>query len=160
MMTAVDVTLTYQTHRVHRISPDAFPGSPRLDTPDGYIDETLWNCTECGQSRWRSPSRGRIEYQSARLDSVALAALAYVGFQVGSFNHDGSDTMTDYFDVRFYGSVDLKNPDSQWSNYGTVPSVWGRYLDVLHDRAESGDTEAARILDHDALTVPRAVMGG
>lgn len=28
-----------------------------------------------------------------------------------AYNHDGSDVMTDYFDVRYYGSVDIARPD-------------------------------------------------
>jgi hypothetical protein len=28
-----------------------------------------------------------------------------------AYNHDGSDVMTDYFDVRYYGGVDIERPD-------------------------------------------------
>lgn len=31
----------------------------------------------------------------------------------GAYNHDGSDVMTDYFDVRYYGGVDIQRPDER-----------------------------------------------
>lgn len=29
----------------------------------------------------------------------------------GAYNHDGSDVMTDYFDVRYYGGVEIQRPE-------------------------------------------------
>lgn len=38
---------------------------------------------------------------------------------VAAHNHNGSDVMTDYFDVKFYGNVSIKGP----GHYGNKPLI-------------------------------------
>ena len=57
------------------------------------------------------PHTYRPEYHCPRYTPEATAVRKAVEAICDSFNHDGSDSMTDYFDVRFYGSVDF---DHEW----------------------------------------------
>lgn len=47
------------------------------------------------------------------LTDDARTVKAYAESVHSSYNHDGSDTQSDYFDVRYYGSVDLA-AEGQW----------------------------------------------
>jgi hypothetical protein len=51
------------------------------------------------------------EYTCPRYTPEAKAVISAVEAIVASFNHDGSDSQSDYFDVRFYGSIDF---DHEW----------------------------------------------
>lgn len=49
---------------------------------------------------------GRDDWDRSRIvEPVADRANAVLTALLGAYNYDGSDTMTDHFDVRFYGSV-------------------------------------------------------
>lgn len=45
---------------------------------------------------------------------AAQEATSYVNDVVDSYNRDDSDSMTDHFDVRFYGRVKIQDERSQW----------------------------------------------
>lgn len=55
------------------------------------------------------PNTYRPEYHCPRYTPEATAVRKAVEAICDSFNHDGSDSQTDYFDVRFYGSVDFNH---------------------------------------------------
>ena len=46
------------------------------------------------------------------LTPVAKSTLDTLNSIMGAYNHDGSDTMTDYFDVKFYGHANFNIPGS------------------------------------------------
>lgn len=153
MMQAIDVTLTYSDHVAHTLHRDAT--EPWCFAGDGRTYRTeLWDCQDCGRPTFDN------HRMDPRLDNQVLAAFAYVGFQVSSFNHDGSDIQTDHFDVRFYGDLAAKNPDATWSSASSIPSVWARHLHHLAERAErNGDMDALRRLEHDNMIVVCAAAG-
>lgn len=59
------------------------------------------------------PHTYRPEYTCPRYTPEAKAVLEKVRAVLASYNHDGSDSMTDYFDVRFYGDADF---DHEWES--------------------------------------------
>lgn len=144
MMEAVDVRLFYRDHAVHRLDSDvAWQISVGRDVQPAQVV-----CTECGSDRW-IVSRGRIEAHSAAISSQVEAAFAVVGAMVSAFNHDGSDVLTDYFDVRFYGDIGAVNPGREYGDASTIPSVWRRHIETLIGRADSSnvaEAEAAALL--------------
>ena len=46
--------------------------------------------------------------------TAAKAAHAYASEVLQSYNRDDSDVQTDYFDVKFYGGVEIHDEASQW----------------------------------------------
>lgn len=55
------------------------------------------------------------EYHCPRYTTEATALAKALTEIMGAYNHDGSDTMSDYFDVKFYGHVtfasDIENTE-------------------------------------------------
>lgn len=81
------------------------PGSKR------YYPDGTWTATGCPDP-W-CKAAGRPEYAHAAhthkvLTDEALAARLTLERIHGAYNHDGSDIMTDYFDVNYYGGVDFE----------------------------------------------------
>jgi hypothetical protein len=79
----------------------------RRDSPGGG-----WTATGCGNV-WCSA--GGIHKDSPHasphdvLTEEAAAAKMTLERIHGAYNHDGSDTMTDHFDVNYYGHVDFQS---------------------------------------------------
>ena len=76
---------------------------------EAWVPENLENCNEtcyraissCGYHSPRCPG-------SVRLTEEADAAEMTLERIHQAYNHDNSDIMTDYFDVRYYGQVSFK----------------------------------------------------
>ncbi|MGZ4530823.1 MAG: hypothetical protein ACXVXP_00555 [Mycobacteriaceae bacterium] len=85
----------------------------RHESPGGGWTATgcgnVW-CKAGGQYRDRS---GAEDHEV--LTEEALAARMTLERIHGAYNHDGSDSMTDYFDVNYYGTVGFQSVESaQW----------------------------------------------
>lgn len=50
---------------------------------------------------------GRMPHHLGRYTEEAKAFLKSIERMVGAYNYDGSDSMVDYFDVRYYSTVDF-----------------------------------------------------
>lgn len=79
----------------------------RHDLPNGG-----WTATGCGDP-WCKAGGIHKDLPGAQehdvLTEEAQAAKMTLERIHGAFNHDGSDTMVDYFDVNYYGSVDFQS---------------------------------------------------
>ena len=81
----------------------------------GSIDVAIANVEQVGFELYNQERLARDlsgEYSSHMLPWMAPEAMALVGKVeaiVGAYNFDGSDSMSDYFHVNFYGSVDFES---------------------------------------------------
>lgn len=87
---------------------------------------------DVGMIQWQLNSRG----EKARAKAEAI---------VDAYNYNNSDSMTDYFDVRFYGDTDFgRLADQQWKELqGKYPKVHVTFLDY------NGKRRQGRILRQD-----------
>lgn len=79
-----------------------------------------WSATGCGNP-WcnvSNPDKAGAEDHTV-LTEEGLAAKMTLERIHGAYNHDGSDSMVDYFDVNYYGTVDFQSVQSaQWGGRG------------------------------------------
>lgn len=103
MMQAIDIRITNPiSHYRHE-----YVWTPELD-PNAM-------CTGCALPHWKIAEFYRAEGFSRRvsadnmypLSTTSEAARQYAERIQSAFNHDDSDMMTDYFDVKFYGQVEV-----------------------------------------------------
>lgn len=85
-----------------------FAGGCSIDVR-GVSPRPIYACDPRTHEPQFHPQRG--EYVYAWVDKLTLEAKAVhdaLDDLVHAYNHDGSDLMTDYFDVKFYGSANVE----------------------------------------------------
>jgi hypothetical protein len=97
----------------------SLPGATREQV---YRPEALRWFAAGSPCDWEDPATGWHEYRSEKLRDELLEIDATLRKIHQRYNWDGSETMVDYFDVRFYGTV---GPAWQWLS------------DLRHDRVTS-----------------------
>lgn len=113
--TAVKVNVRYETYAggcsinttitVPKVKVNAdTPGATK--TLDRYGDE-VWVVIP-DEATYATP--GHID----TIEPGAREAQAKAEAFIATFNYNGSNTQIDYFNVRFYGSVDLRNENGGW----------------------------------------------
>lgn len=82
----------------YRVTSDSFSGGQSIDVRVQGFGQVYRDETDARSRRAYTP-----EAEAARmtLDRIHFA-----------YNHDGSDAMTDHFDVRYYGHVEFEDPDT------------------------------------------------
>lgn len=151
MMQAIDVEIDMRSHLIHAIDGNAVWNRDQEFRRVGHVsDQTaaLFVCRVCGSDRLRFTA-GRTDDGP---ESPVLAALAYVESKVWAFNHDGSESQVDYFDVRFYSSVNAFDvrPEGftgeRWQRVRAGGGPWCR--DLLERRAGAGEVAAIEYARH------------
>lgn len=84
------------------------PGT-RKEWPDGGSTATA--CPNLWCAARNDPERAAHATPHLVLTEHGQAAKMTLDRIINAYNHDGSDVMTDYFDVRFYGHVTFESPD-------------------------------------------------
>lgn len=108
MMRAIDVTATSPRSTMLMEPAIIWAGSePRVievPAPDHFADTDWMNLSmrpgERHEIRWCDTATAETKAVKAVLDPL-----------VASYNHDGSESMIDYFDVKFYGAVNVHTAD-------------------------------------------------
>lgn len=100
-----------------------------------------WDLENPHSGHWDCPSDYRWQHSD-----WARGVKAAVEKMLGAYNYDGSDSMTDYFDVRFYGHADF---ETRWER-----EVEAREVELVKAEIEAEKVaRAARVLER-AQTVP------
>lgn len=86
----------------------------RIDTRHDYEDGS-WTATGCGNPWCKAggefKDREGAEDHDVLTEEAGIAKMTLDRIH-GAFNHDGSDSMTDYFDVNYYGTVNFQDARS------------------------------------------------
>lgn len=92
------------------------------------------------------------------MSDEAGAVVKKVEAMLASYNHDGSDSMTDYFDVRFYGHVDIddRNRDAE---VAALPPKGSPEANALRygKPAPKADAAPSNVVSLDAWVMEKAV---
>lgn len=104
-----------QSIDVYLIAPDgvevAHQWDGSVEVNGQLVDST--RCTVCDVQAIVARSE---RHRSWWLTEAGHNAKSFAESIMDGYNHDGSDLMTDYFDVRFYGGVSV---------YSSTDTVWG-----------------------------------
>lgn len=97
--------------------PDAWMECPgyRPDTKHDHADGA-WTATGCGNYWCKAayPDKAGAEPHQILTEEASVAKMTLERIH-NAYNHDGSEIMVDYFDVRYYGTVTFEDPQSaEW----------------------------------------------
>jgi hypothetical protein len=97
---------------VYLVAPAGVEACHRWDSWNDNDDAT--RCEKCGRQAVAERSAARRWYW---LTAPARAARGHAESILNGYNHDGSDAMTDYFDVNFYGAVNVSDHGDKAPTY-------------------------------------------